>query len=78
MATGIRGGIIYIRSEVPESRLGVAMKIMEIEKKDKEFLRAVLKEFCETFGYDLEEVLKAKFTKIAPTTHRPFGEMYID
>lgn len=78
IATGIHGGIIYIRGPVPESKLGVAAKIMEIDEEDRKFLRAALKEFCETFGYDLEELLKAEFTKITPISHRPFGKMYTD
>lgn len=78
IATGIHGGIIYLRGKVPESKLGVAAKIMEIDENDRKFLKTALKEFCETFGYDLEEVLKAEFTKIAPTTHRPFGKMYTE
>jgi len=78
IATGIHGGIIYIRGEVPESKLGVAVKMMETNDDDRKFLRAALKEFCETFNHDLEDVLKAEFTKITPMTHRPFGKMYTD
>jgi glutamate synthase domain-containing protein 3 len=78
IATGIHGGAIYIRGDVPEFKLGVAAKIAEITEGDRKFLETTLREFCETFGYDLKKVLKGRFTKIAPTTHRPFGKMYTE
>lgn len=78
VATGIHGGALYIRGEVPEFKLGVAAKIVEMDEEDKVFLRTVLKEFGEVFGYDSEVLLKKRFTKIAPLTHRPFGKMYTD
>jgi glutamate synthase domain-containing protein 3 len=78
IATGIHGGAIYIKGDVPEFKLGVAAKIAEITEGDRKFLKAALEEFCETFDYDLKKVLKGKFTKIAPTTHRPFGKMYTE
>ncbi len=78
VATGIHGGIIYVRGEVEEDRLGIGAKIMKYTKEDKDALRGMLKGFCDAFGYDLEEILKAEFTKITPISHRPFGKMYTE
>ncbi|MFQ5815931.1 MAG: hypothetical protein ACE5G7_05485 [Candidatus Hydrothermarchaeaceae archaeon] len=78
VATGIHGGIIYVRGEVEEDRLGIGAKIMEYTKEDEKALRGMLEGFCEAFGYDLEEILKAGFTKITPISHRPFGKMYTE
>ncbi|MEE9594096.1 MAG: hypothetical protein V3V92_01720 [Candidatus Hydrothermarchaeales archaeon] len=78
VATGIHGGIIYVRGEVEEDRLGIGAKIMEYTKEDKEALRGMLKGFCDAFGYDLKDILKGKFTKITPISHRPFGKMYTE
>jgi glutamate synthase domain-containing protein 3 len=75
-ATGIHGGAIYIRGRVEKHKLGTGAKIVEFTEKDKNYLKELLKEFCDIFGYDLEEILNAEFTKIAPITHRPFGAMY--
>lgn len=61
-----------------EDRLGIGAKIMEYTKEDEKALRNMLKGFCETFGYDLEEILKSEFTKITPISHRPFGKMYTE
>lgn len=78
LATGIHGGALFIRGEVPKFKLGVAAKIAEITEKDRIFLEDAIKEFSEIFGYDHKELLKGKFTKIAPSTHRPFGKMYTE
>jgi|TARA_B100001971_G_C18233466_1_gene565471 glutamate synthase domain-containing protein 3 len=78
IATGIHGGIVYIRGSVPERKLGVSAKIMEIDKNDMEFLNTAIGEFCEIFGYELKEIIKEKFIKIVPSKLRPFGEMYTE
>jgi len=78
IATGIHGGMIYIRDKVEEHKLGVAAKIAEFSQEDREYLRNLLKEFCETFGYDVEKILDTKFTKITPVTHRPYGKRYTE
>lgn len=78
IATGIHGGIIYIRGNVEEHKLGVAAKIAEFSQEDREYLRSLLKEFCKTFGYDVKKILDAEFTKITPITHRPYEKMYTE
>lgn len=78
LATGIYGGAIYIKGKVPEYKLGVSAKLFDATPEDREYLRSVLQEFCESFGYDLEEIMKGEFTKIAPLTHRPFDKMYAE
>ncbi|MFQ6136219.1 MAG: hypothetical protein ACE5PM_03465 [Candidatus Hydrothermarchaeales archaeon] len=78
VATGIHGGVIYVRGEVEEYKLGIGAKIEEFTDEDRESLKALLTEFCEIFGYDVEELLDAEFTKITPISHRPFGDMYTE
>lgn len=78
IATGIHGGMIYIRDKVEKHKLGVAAKIAEFSQEDRKYLRNLLKEFCETFSYDVEKILDAEFTKITPLTHRPYGKMYTE
>lgn len=78
VATGIHGGVIYVRGKVEEYKLGIGAKVLEFTNEDKEYLRGLLKEFCEIFGYDVKEILSADFTKIVPQTHRPFGKMYTE
>lgn len=78
VGTGIHGGIIYVRGEVEEYKLGVAAKMEKTTGEDKKYLKTALKEFCEVFGYNLKDILDAEFIKIVPFSHRPFGEMYAE
>lgn len=78
IATGIHGGIIYVRSPVEEDKLGIGARITEFTLDDKNDLRGMLKGFCDAFGYNLDEILNAEFTKITPISHRPFGKMYTE
>jgi glutamate synthase domain-containing protein 3 len=76
VGTGMHGGIIYIRGEIPESHLGKEVKIMDVNKQDMEQIQSLVREFCSYFGYDFEEVMGKKFHKIVPFSHRPYGRVY--
>ncbi len=76
LGTGMHGGAIYVRGEVEPHRLGVGLKPGEATAEDMKAIRSYLKEFCQTFDLDLKDILGEKFYKIAPATHRPYGNMY--
>lgn len=76
LASGIHGGVIYIRGEVPESYLGVGAAIQEFTKKDRKELRPILEEWCRHFKVPIKKVWDREFTKIVPTSHRPYGGYY--
>ncbi len=76
LGTGMHGGVIYVRRGVPESQLGAALQIEEIDEEDEKILSSHLEEYCRDLGYDLEEVMAERFVKIRPQTHRPYGKLY--
>jgi len=76
-ATGMHGGVIYLRGEVDGSR--VARRQVEMEmatEQDLAQLRPHLASFCAEFGLDLEELVSRPFCKITPASHRPYGGKY--
>ncbi len=75
-ATGMHGGIIYVRGEVPEKYLGKEVKIFEIDEKEKNLLKEELKGFANRFGLSVEEIMSKPFTKIVPVSARPYGRLY--
>jgi len=75
-ATGMHGGVIYVRGEVPKRFLGKEVKVFEIDEEDKKLLEDELKGFCEAFNLTLEEVMSEPFTKIVPVSKRPYGRLY--
>jgi len=75
-ATGMHGGIMYVRGEVPQRYLGKEVKVFEITEEDEKVLREELKGFSEAFNIPVEEIMSEPFTKIVPVSARPYGRMY--
>ena len=76
VGTGMHGGVIYIRGDVPEHRLGKELGIRPITADDGETLRRYLAEYCDDFGLSLDEVMQVPFTKYVPISNRPYGKLY--
>ncbi len=74
--TGMHGGVMYIRGDVPEHKLGKEVKVVELTEADEQKIRELVEEFCEHFGYDAEEILSVKFNKLIPFNKRPYGNLY--
>ena len=78
IAGGIHGGRIFVRGDVKEHHLAFGAKIDKISDDDKKILEENLKLFAAKFNYDEKEILSfiPELTKIAPKSHRPFGDLY--
>ncbi len=75
-ATGMHGGVIFVRGEVPSSYLGKEVKVFEPNLEDMKILTEELKGFSEAFNIPLDEILSEPFTKIVPVSTRPYGRLY--
>ncbi|MBN1862768.1 MAG: hypothetical protein JW790_03915 [Dehalococcoidales bacterium] len=76
IGTGMHGGVIYLRGEVHDFQLGREVGVAEPEEADFQVLRRLIGEFAALFGYDAEEILKHRFTKLFPRWLRPYGRLY--
>jgi glutamate synthase domain-containing protein 3 len=76
LGTGMHGGVIYLRGEPDMAKVGAEVGIVPIEEADTRILQTSIKEFCDEFGYDLNEVMKESFSKLVPITNRPYGNLY--
>jgi len=77
VGTGIHGGVIYIRGEVLPHQLGKEVGVLEkIPEKEMAELIALLKDYCQEFKLDLDEILEKPFLKLFPFTTRPYGKLY--
>jgi glutamate synthase domain-containing protein 3 len=76
IGTGMHGGVIYMRGEVQEFQLGKEVGVAELDENDYLILKGLVGEFAYNFGYDAEEILKYKFTKLFPLYLRPYGRFY--
>ncbi len=76
VAVGMHGGEIYIRGRVEDYQTGLEVKIEEVNQEDCQELRGLLADYCQEFGFDLEDVMSADFLKLVPESSRPYGNMY--
>lgn len=76
LGSGIHGGAIYVRGEVPEHYLGVAANIQPFTDDDLKLLTPILEEFCKYFKVPIEKIWEREITKIAPSSSRPYGAYY--
>jgi len=76
VATGQHGGAIYVRGDVDESKLGNGASRFRMTDVDRTVVKKVLKEYCNTFDLNVNELLGVDFTKIAPLSHRPYAALY--
>lgn len=76
LATGMHGGVIYVRGELDPARCGKEVGIMELDDEDNKVLEKCLKEYVADFDLDLDEIMKKPFKKLIPVTDRPYGNLY--
>lgn len=76
-ATGMHGGIIYVRGEVDPGRIATNQVTMRrAAEADLAQIRPHLEEFCAEFGLDLGQLLSEPFIRLEPFSHRPYGGKY--
>jgi len=75
IGTGIHGGVIYIAGEIDDSDLGVAARKEEADAEDLEIIKGLVEEYNVYFNRK-EDITGKHFTKIVPTSSRPFSNLY--
>lgn len=77
LGTGMHGGVIYIRGDVPEYQLGHGLHFEPLDDDDHAFIREHVTAWAAAFDKDVEEVMAGTFRKVKPFSHRPYGNMYV-
>lgn len=75
-ATGMHGGKIYIRGEIPQNNLSENINVSELNEAETAELYKCVKKYCELFKEDEKYVLKEKFYKLSPSSSRPYANLY--
>ncbi len=73
LASGIHGGVIYLRGDVPDYYLGVGAVKQPLDERDRKTLEPILRDFCGHFDVAPEEVWAASFVKVVPASARPYA-----
>ncbi len=77
LGTGMHGGEIYVRGEVADEQLGKEAGRAEIADTDWEQLSTLLAEFAAEFDVAPAQFKRKDFVRLVPTTHRPYGTLYV-
>ncbi len=75
-ATGMHGGVIYLRGKLEDVTLAKEVELYRVEDKDKKLLKSLLRDYCRDFNLDLGEILNGEFIKLAPQSSRPYSSHY--
>jgi glutamate synthase domain-containing protein 3 len=76
-ATGMHGGVMYLRGEVTDVQLGEEVQKFSLDGDDHEFLKPILGDFVETFQITERLDEFDRFVKVVPVSTRPYGTLYV-
>lgn len=76
VGTGMHGGAIFIRGNVPEHQLAEAVGESEITAEDDALLRNYISQYGSLFEMDVSEISPQSFIKLTPKSARPYKQLY--
>ena len=76
VGSGMHGGVMYIRGDVEDRYLARDVRKGELDEEDKKRLAGLVREYCDHFGRDYDQVMSEQFVKLTPKSHRPYGNLY--
>lgn len=77
LGTGMHGGVIYVRGEVPEHQLGPGLHAQPVDSEDLKVIGALVEDYAKELKLDSKEIMSENFFKIRPFSHRPYGNLYV-
>lgn len=75
-ATGMHGGKIFVRGEIPSENISAHITVTTPDEKDKKEIVKCVREYCKRFDKNFDEIMKTPFMKLIPTTSRPYANLY--
>ncbi|MCX6340738.1 MAG: hypothetical protein NTX71_12630 [Candidatus Aureabacteria bacterium] len=77
VGSGAHGGAIYIRGKLRDEQLGKEIRKVPLTDDDRALLKSKITDFCRTFAIPKSHtILKSRFSKYIPLSHRPYGKLY--
>ncbi len=72
----MHGGKIFVRGGVNEKLLWKEAIIVSPTKEELNKIGSEIKEFCNLFKIDYNEIMNEEFVKVVPKSTRPYGHLY--
>jgi glutamate synthase domain-containing protein 3 len=76
VGSGIHGGEIFVRGNVPDNILGVGAKQKPASDDEKHTIAPVVRDYASRFSLDPTPLLASDYTRIVPASTRPFANKY--
>ena len=77
LGTGMHGGVIYLRGDIRDEQMGREISRVPMDDADRVRLGALVSSYAAHFNLSAQEILAAEFTKLAATSSRPYGRLYV-
>jgi glutamate synthase domain-containing protein 3 len=77
IGSGIHGGEIYIRGPVDERYVGLGATVKPYGEEQKEKILPCIREYARRFNVDCTDIVEDDFTRIGPSSSRPFAHKYV-
>lgn len=77
LGTGMHGGVIYVRGEVPVTQLGPHLHSQPCDAEDMKVIRDIVADYAKELKLDAKKILAESFVKVRPFSHRPYGNLYV-
>ncbi len=74
--SGMHGGVMYVRGEVPDCKLGKEIRQVEVTQKDIEEINKYVYSYTRYFNIDIDQILNKPFVKLIPVNKRPYENLY--
>ena len=75
--TGMHGGKMFLRSECKDIKFPSQVTSRPAEETDIEELKQYISEYCDVFGYNINDILSSPFTVVTPDSKNPYKQMYV-
>jgi glutamate synthase domain-containing protein 3 len=77
LGTGMHGGVIYLRGDIRDEQMGREISRVPMDDADRTRLAALVGSYAAHFNLNAQDILAAEFTKLAATSSRPYGRLYV-
>ena len=75
--TGMHGGKMVIRGSVEDISFPHQVNLREATADDMSEIMPFLKNYCNYFDFDINELTEERFTVITPDSRKPYKQMYV-
>jgi len=77
VGTGMHNGEMWVRKPVSAHQLGKEVGLVPIGDAEWEAFQGHLAPYCAEFGIDSGQFKRDEFVLLRPTSHRPYGTLYV-